>query len=752
MKSLWSLCFFSFLWTNALSAQTLDSWPRHVTTASGIMTVYQPQLDSLKGDVITGRAAVAFKASTKSEPVFGAIWIEGTVSINKEENMVNYRSLDITETRFPEGSEQAGIDFQAAIKEGMKTWELDTTFEALKTSLTASQAEVKAQENFKNSAPEVIYRDHPALLVNIEGKTQLKPIEGTPYQNVINTPYPLLYNPKTKLYSLSVASGIWYKAKSENGPWTIDSAPAADLVKLVESRQPTEHETEPPPQLDPSTTPEIIVAHNPTELVVSEGEAVFIPLVDDLLVIQNSQTPVFMNVEDQKYYLNISGRWYQSQSMMGKWTYVDAEALPDVFSQIPADSTFADIRAYVSGTDEALEAVMDAQIPQTAAVQRGTVDLEVVMDGHPKFQAVDGTSLFYIINASETILTDRKTFYLVKDGVWYISSQAQGPWEVSDHAPPGIAGVQPSSPVYNVKYVYVYASTPEVIYVGYTPGYVCNYVMGPTVVYGTGWVYQPWVGPRYYYPRHVTWGFSARYNPVTGWGFGMSWSSGIFTFSWYNSGYWHHNPAYGPGMWGPGRYRPSTAIINTGDVNLNINRNSFSNNIQNNLNIYNRGDQLAKIENTIATRPNRPTTLPANVPERPNSLPGNRPTTLPATRPEQLPSTLPAERPNLGDLGDNNVFTDKDGNIFQNNDGNWQEQVKGSWQNVDHSKPIVKPETRPVTLPEQRPQIQRPQQSTTRPLPRPSTSNYSQGNAMQRQAHARTRASGAGGATRTRSR
>ena len=36
---------------------------------------------------------------------------------------------------------------------------------------------------------------------------------------------------------------------------------------------------------------------------------------------------------------------------------------------------------------------------------------------------------------------------------------------------------------------------PRVVYDGYTPGYVGSYVApGSTVVYGSGWYYQPWIG------------------------------------------------------------------------------------------------------------------------------------------------------------------------------------------------------------------------------------------------------------------
>ncbi len=70
--------------------------------------------------------------------------------------------------------------------------------------------------------------------------------------------------------------------------------------------------------------------------------------------------------------------------------------------------------------------------------------------------------------------------------------------------------IPPSCPVYNVRYVYIFDATPEVIYMGYLPGYVGCYPYYGTVVYGTGHHYAPWRGRSHYYTRPATWGFHAR--------------------------------------------------------------------------------------------------------------------------------------------------------------------------------------------------------------------------------------------------
>ena len=109
--------------------------------------------------------------------------------------------------------------------------------------------------------------------------------------------------------------------------------------------------------------------------------------------------------------------------------------------------------------------------------------------------------------------------------------------------PKEIYDIPPSNPNHNVTYVYVYETTPEVVHVGYTPGYTGSYYYGGCVVWGTGWWYRPWWG-HHYYARPATWGFHVRWNPWTGWSFGVSFVNGPFRFT----------IGVGGGWWGPRRY------------------------------------------------------------------------------------------------------------------------------------------------------------------------------------------------------
>jgi hypothetical protein len=75
----------------------------------------------------------------------------------------------------------------------------------------------------------------------------------------------------------------------------------------------------------------------------------------------------------------------------------------------------------VAGTDEAREAVLDAQIPQTAAVKVDATTT-VEYDGKPRFEPVEETDgLEYAVNTASQVIKYGDTYYCCDDGVWYVS-------------------------------------------------------------------------------------------------------------------------------------------------------------------------------------------------------------------------------------------------------------------------------------------------------------------------------------------
>ena len=207
------------------------------------------------------------------------------------------------------------------------------------------------------------------------------------------------------------------------------------------------------------------------------------------------------------------------------------ENLPADFAKIPEDSDMGTVLYAVPGTELAREAVLDAQIPQTAVVNRKTATLEVEYDGEPEFEPIDGTSLTYAVNSPTPVI--KYEVGLLRSRRRRLVRRRQSTGQVAGRDGSAGRDLHHSARVTDVLRDFRARSishTDDEVNVGYTSGYTGTYVYNTTVVYGTGYYYPGWYGTRCTTPRPSTWGFHVRYNPWTGWSFGLSYSNGPFTF------------------------------------------------------------------------------------------------------------------------------------------------------------------------------------------------------------------------------
>jgi len=687
-------------WPPGLAAAEPD-WPREVQTGDATLVLYQPQFDSLEGIETRARIAVAIQRPDLP-PEFGALWVAATLDVDRDADTARFQTFAIERARFPDATAQEVRDLTALIERAAPTWDLNLSLDELRAGLEADGG--TGDPGFRNDPPRILYRDRPALLVTLDGDPQLQPIKGTPWQRVVNTPFPIVFDPATREYWL-YGSEIWFTTRDPvRGPWSPrESAPAgiaglfaADAGQAAMESPLDAGEGVPKDQLRQA---EIIVSTVPAELIATEGPPQYRPLVgDDMLYVTNTGSDLFLEVPTKRYYVVLSGRWYRASALTGPWTYVDAAKVPGAFADVPKKSDKAEVLAHVPGTDEAKDAVMDTMIPQTAAVRRGTAELEVTYDGVPRFERIPGTALLYASNTSAQVLKVDGRFFAVAQGVWYVADSAYGPWAVADSRPDGVEQIPASSPAYNVKYVYIYDHTPEVVYVGYLPGYTWAFPYRGAIVYGTGHYYRPWSGPAYYYPRPRTWGFHMHYNPWYGWGHGMSWSAGWLSFSYgwgsgwggwgygypwgYRQGYWSgYNSGYWAGQhtrgwFGPGGYRPPPPHRGGNQEPRRGFRPPDRSQIGSLPGIGGQPSARPRPVNNLYARPDgRPDSRPDS---RPGARPDSRPDSRPVPRPGNRKDTQPVSRPTT--RLPNNVYVDREGKPYRLTREGWEARENRRWR------------------------------------------------------------------------
>jgi hypothetical protein len=665
--------------------------------------MYQPQIESFTGNKLEARAAISVTNLEYTSPVFGAMWFDCNVSTDRDERVVHLEGLKVVAAKFPDIEEEKINSLKAFLEKEVPLWDVEFSLDELLADLDTTETSIGLSPNLNNTPPEVIFTTKPSMLIVVDGEPVFREIENTGFESVVNTPFLIVREKKKQVYYI-FGENHWYTS-SNFDTWTHTVKVPAKLEEIAkeaigepEAGTGESAENAPNEAIDQDVIPEVLVRTTPAELLQSNGEPEFAPIQGtSILYMTNTADDILMDIHTQEYFILVAGRWYRSKSLSkGPWSFVEPDKVPGGFAEIPAESEMASVRSSVAGTQEAKEAVLENQIPQTAEVDRSEARLEVTYDGRPKFEPIKGTEMKYAVNTDKSVLLIENRYYCCDNAIWFEADAPTGPWIVSTAVPETVQDIPPESPVYNVRYVYIYDYTPEVVYVGYTPGYVHSYVYMGCVYYGTGYYYTPWYG-AYYYPRPVTYGYSVHWNPYIGWGFSFGVSYGWMTVGW-------GVPYYG--YWGPAGYRHGyhygyhhgyahgyRAGYNAGQRD-SYNRPAphASQPIASN-NVYkNRAQGVARTGNTMYD------------PKTGNQI---------GTADRQArPTAQPADRAN-------NVYTDREGNVYR--------KEGDSWNRVDNS--ATRPSTgeaRPSTgqarpsTGEARPSTGETRPSTGQPSTRPS--------------------------------
>jgi hypothetical protein len=426
------LALAAVLMAGAAAAMADDTgWPREIGTKRGKLLLYQPQIDRFKGNILEGRSAMSFTAKGTSEPIFGAFWFKALLETDFDTRRARLVSIQVPRVKFADATEEKQKEIGAFLEQEIPKLDIPISIDRLSAAMEEVSLESRGAGDFKHEPPKIEITYEPAVLLLFDGKPILRDIEGQKgsYQRAINTPLPVVLDVKAKKYYLC-GGEIWYVAAEALGPWSVTTsvpAPLLAMKKETDKRQKQQKQQEPKPEQSEATDeaaaeqkeateddkpPKVIVATVPTELVVVFGPANWATVENtELLYVSNSQGNIFKDLTTQKTYILLSGRWFEAMSMRGPWQFTPPEQLPRDFRHIPEDSSVGNVLASVPGTDAAKDALLDAQIPQTATIKRTPVTLEVTYDGSPQFKPIEGTTMEYAVNTNFSVIKVGERFY-----------------------------------------------------------------------------------------------------------------------------------------------------------------------------------------------------------------------------------------------------------------------------------------------------------------------------------------------------
>ncbi|HEX5885121.1 MAG TPA: hypothetical protein VFY67_11335, partial [Pyrinomonadaceae bacterium] len=338
----------------------------------------------------------------------------------------------------------------------------------------------------------------------------------------VNTNWDVFQHGPTGLYYLRNDTS-WFKSTSLTGAWSLagklpdsfNKLPSDDNWKDVRANL---------PGTPVKRVPSVFVTSDLAELLLLDGEPSYVPVpATQLLWINNTESDLFRLGKDGPFFYLVTGRWFKAPAINGPWTFATPE-LPEDFKLISLEHPRSRVLASVPGTQQAAEAVLLAQVPQIARINKKEIKApDVNYNGEPEYEVIQGTQLQRAKNTDKEIIKAGDLYYMCFQGVWFSANTPKGPWTIASAVPQEIYNIPPSSPAHSVTYVTLEQDEDDddewVTFAAYA-GYTGLMVGWGCAVWGTGWYYPPyyWYGGYYpiYYPYWRTYGYGAWYNPYTG--------------------------------------------------------------------------------------------------------------------------------------------------------------------------------------------------------------------------------------------
>jgi hypothetical protein len=647
-------------------------WPRRYTAPDGAaVVVFEPQVaEWIDQKRMTVHAAVSHTPRDGGTALLGTILVEADTRVSVEQRLVDFSSFRIIQSNFPSASRDQAAAAVAAVKASMPLGERVIALDRVLAQIDASSIRPKNIEGVKADPPVVFYSTRQAIMVNLDGDPVWSPIQGNDLRFAVNTNWDLFEHSPSKAYYLR-HERLWLKADAVRGPWTKVFSLPPSFAKLPADDNWTDvRAAVPPGGVTPSTPPTVFVSTAPAELILLRGEPQYEPVAGTgLLWVRNTDSDLFRLGKTGPVFYLVAGRWFSTPDFGGPWTFATPTLPPD-FARIPREHERSRVLASVPGTVQAAEAVLLAQVPQTARVsKKGVMAPEVVYQGEPQFEAIEQTTVARATNTASDIFKVGDLYYMCFQGVWFKSAAPSGPWEVTGSIPQQIYEIPASSPAHHVTYVTVEDDDDDWVVYATAAAYTGVMVAWGCAVWGTGYYYPPYIryGGYYpvYYPRYPTYGYSAWYNPWSG-----SYGRGAAVYGPYGGAgigarynprtgtYARGAAAYGPyGARGAAQaYNPRTGAYGATRQGSNVYGSWGSTGVA-------RGDQWATTSRVTS-----------NV-------------TGATTRVTRTDDGAAATRRGqgggfVGTTGQGNVYAGRDGNVYRQEGGSWQKYDNGGWNSV----------------------------------------------------------------------
>jgi hypothetical protein len=694
-------------------------WPRQKKSPAGRLVYYQPQVDEWRNHKeLTFRMAFSL-TPTGGKQAVGVVNIHADTDVNVDARTVLLSNPTITDTHFPSLDAPTADRMDQLVRTFLPpNSSVVISLDRLVASLEKTQSAPTV--TVRNDPPAIFVSNKPAMLVQVDGEPVLADLKDTKMQFIVNTNWPIFFDKSQSRYYLFTGKQ-WLTGSDLSGRWAVTGTLPKDMSKVAKDPQWSGlAKAILPPAMAGSVAPTVFYSTGPAEAIIFQGNPVYARIPKTQLVYaSNTDADLFVYTPTQQYFYLSAGRWFSSTSLQGPWNYA-SQTLPGDFAHIPPGNPAGRVLVSVPGTEQAKDAVLLAQVPTTVEVNPATAaaQAKVVYSGPPEFKPIEGTTLSYAINTTDRVIKVGEVYYLCQQGIWFMSSNPQGPWRTAPSVPQQIYTIPSSSPVYNVTYVTQTTTSTGSVQSSYTSGYMGTFVVGVAVgviiANGTGYYYPPYIyRPLYGYPIYhsypVTYGYGAYYNSYSG-SYGVArgvygpygGATGWAGYNPYTGTYARGGSVYGPyGSASAGRaYNPYTgAYARGGSVTTAYGTRSAARGYNPSTGVGAATRQgsspYGQWGSSVISNGNR-TVQTGHVSNSQGTYAGARSSTGAAVvGGSGAYGTGAVGRTSGGDL-----YATKDGNVYKNTGSGWEQHNNGSWNSANRTTAQSRTQTTP------RPQMQ----------------------------------------------
>src|SRR5271157_2950906 len=96
-------------------------WPQVIQSSDNTITIYQPQIESWKDNLLKARSAVSIATKTSAQPEFGVVFFSARTSVDRSNGTVDMENISISSVNFPK-SDKDPLNYGDIIKNSMPNW------------------------------------------------------------------------------------------------------------------------------------------------------------------------------------------------------------------------------------------------------------------------------------------------------------------------------------------------------------------------------------------------------------------------------------------------------------------------------------------------------------------------------------------------------------------------------------------------------------------------------------------------------